>query len=196
MATLPDVPGLRMILRYFRREEARRRLVATLHARVGDAARAPALFHRLGVPDTVEGRFETLCLHMYLVLRRLRRLPSPADDVGQDLVNSLFSELDVSLRELGVGDVGVPKRMKKLASAFYGRVAQYDAPLDAGDAAGLAWALARNVLGLEDPGAAAGLARYVIAAGHALEGVGLDEMLAQGPPFPAPEAFGGKAETA
>lgn len=196
MATLPDVPGIRMILRYFRREEARRRVVEGLHARISEAARRPGLYRGLGVPDTVEGRFETLCLHMFLVLRRLRHLPSPADDVGQDLVNSLFAQLDASLRELGVGDVGVPKRMKSLGAAFYGRVAQYDAPLDAGDDAGLARALARNVIGKEDPAAAAGLARYVSASASILDGERLDTLLANGPPFPEPEAFIERAASA
>lgn len=185
-----------MILRYFRREEARRRLVETLHARVSEAARAPGLYQALGVPDTVEGRFETLCLHMFLVLRRLRQLPSPADDVGQDLVNSLFAQLDASLRELGVGDVGVPKRMKSLASAFYGRIAQYDAPLDAGDEAGLAQALARNVIGADDPALAEGLARYVAAGAQGLDGTTLDALLAQGPVFPEPDAYARKAASA
>lgn len=155
-----------MIAGLFRRDNARRRAVEGLHTAISAAARQPGLYTRLAVPDTVEGRFEALCLHVILVLRRLNRLPAPAADVAQDLVNSVFTQLDASLRELGVGDMGVGKRMKKLGAAFYGRATGYDAALDSGDAAALAVVLARNVLGGE--GDAAGLAAYVLAADAAL----------------------------
>ncbi|MCJ2008422.1 ubiquinol-cytochrome C chaperone [Methylobacterium sp. E-041] len=173
-----------MITRFFRRNDARRRSIETLHMRLNAASRQPGLYTALGVPDGVEGRFESLILHVILALRRLNRLPAPAADVAQDLVNSVFLQLDASLRELGVGDFGVPKRMKKLGAAFYGRAANYDAALDAGDAAALRIALARNVLGSEDPEAAAGLADYVLAADRALAEADLDGLLGAGPSFP------------
>ncbi|GJD53441.1 hypothetical protein OPKNFCMD_6216 [Methylobacterium crusticola] len=182
-----------MIRNLFRREDARRRAIEALHIRINAAARVPALYLDLGVPDTVEGRFEALCLHVWLVLRHLRRLPAPAADVAQDLVNSVFAQLDSSLRELGVGDMGVAKRMKKLAQAFYGRAAAHDAALDAGDRPALAAALARNVLGRDEPAAAGGLAAYVAAADAALAGVGLDAMMAEGPLLPDPAAFAARA---
>lgn len=185
-----------MIARFFRREDGRRRAIQALHVRINEAARAGALYRELGVPDTVEGRFEALCLHVILVLRRLRRLPPPAADVAQDLVNAVFLQLDASLRELGVGDFGVPKRMKKLGAAFYGRAAGYDAALDAGDASALALALARNVVGTEDPAAAAGLARYVSACAATLDEADLDALLGSGPCFPAPEPFATSGDSA
>ncbi|WP_204279719.1 ubiquinol-cytochrome C chaperone family protein, partial [Serratia marcescens] len=80
-------------------------------------------------------------------------LPSPGPDIAQDLVNSVFLQFDASLRELGVGDVGVPKRMKKLGAAFYGRASGYQGAIEAGDTPALALALARNVLGREEDGA-------------------------------------------
>lgn len=174
----------RMIFGFFRRGESRRRLIAGLHLRIDRAARAPGLFRVLGVPDTVEGRFEVVCLHVYLVLRRLRRLPPPAADVGQDLINAVFAQFDAALRELGVGDVGVPKRMKKLGSAFYGRAGGYDAALDAGDRAALALALDRNVLGDADGERAGPLADYVIASDSGLSTRSLDDILADRPLFP------------
>ena len=180
-----------MIMRLFRREDARRRAVETLHRRIGEAARAPGLYIVLDVPDTVEGRFETLCLHAILVLRRLGKLPPPAADVAQDLVDSVFAQLDASLRELGVGDLSVSKRIKKLGAAFYARAGGYDAALDAGDPQALAGTLSRNVLGQDDAEAAAGLAAYVIASDAALRPLDLDGLLVGGPRFPAPEAFGG-----
>lgn len=175
----------------FRREDARRRAIEALHIRINAGARVPALYLDLAVPDTVEGRFEALCLHVVLVLRHLRRLPAPAADIAQDLVNSVFAQLDSSLRELGVGDMGVSKRMKKLAQAFYGRAAAYDAALDAGDRDGLAAALARNVLARDEPDAARGLAAYMAAADAGLAGTDLDALMATGPVLPDPAAFAG-----
>lgn len=181
-----------MIRRLFRQASARRRAVEDLHVALSMAARRPGLYTRLGVPDTVEGRFEALCLHAILILRRLNRLPAPAAEVAQDLVNSVFTQLDASLRELGVGDMGVGKRMKKLGAAFYGRATGYDAALDAGDTQALRATLVRNVLGGE--GGGAGLAAYVEAADAALAGADLDALLGAGPPFPEPDDFASDRE--
>lgn len=181
-----------MIGGLFRRGSARRRAVEGLHGAINAAARRPGLYTGLGVPDTVEGRFEALCLHVFLVLRRLDRLPAPAADVAQDLVNAVFAQLDASLRELGVGDLGVGKRMKKLGAAFYGRAGGYAAALDAGDVGDegpLRTVLARNVLGGAPEDEAAGLARYVRAADGALATADLDTLLGAGPPVPDPDAF-------
>ncbi|MFH6782447.1 MULTISPECIES: ubiquinol-cytochrome C chaperone family protein [Methylobacterium] len=185
-----------MIRNPFRRDNARIRAIEALHIRINAGARVPALYLDLGVPDTVEGRFEALCLHVVLVLRHLRRLPPPAADIAQDLVNSVFEQLDSSLRELGVGDMGVSKRMKKLAQAFYGRAAAYDAALDAGDRDGLAVVLARNVLAREETDAARdrsahGLADYVAAADAGLAATDLDALMAEGPVLPDPSRFAG-----
>jgi len=181
-----------MIGRLFRRANARRQAVEGLHVALSMAARESGLYLRLGVPDTVEGRFEALCLHAILVLRRLNRLPAPAAEVAQDLVNSVFTQLDASLRELGVGDMGVGKRMKKLGAAFYGRATGYDAALDAGDWEALRAVLVRNVLGGEGDGA--GLAAYVQASDDALAGADLDALLGAGPPFPEPDGFASAGE--
>jgi cytochrome b pre-mRNA-processing protein 3 len=181
----------------FRRAHARRRAVEGLHVALSMAARQPGLYTHLGVPDTVEGRFEALCLHTILVLRRLRRLPPPAAEVAQDLVNAVFTQLDAALRESGVGDMGVAKRMKKLGAAFYGRAAGYDAALDADDAAALRAVLVRNVLGgegLGGEGDGAGLAAYVRSADAALARADLDGLLGSGPPFPEPDGVAPRLE--
>jgi cytochrome b pre-mRNA-processing protein 3 len=172
-----------MILSLFRKDP-RVPLVEALHRRLDDAVREPALYLQLGVPDTVEGRFECLTLHLVLVLRRLRRLPEPAGEVAQELVDSFFRQLDGSLRELGVGDMGVPKRMKKLAQAFYQRAAAYDAALDSASSEELARALAESFAG--EPTAFDGLARYALRAEAALAERSLDDLLGEGPRFPAP----------
>lgn len=173
-----------MILNLFR-PSPRRVAMETLYNQVAGASRQPALYTDLGFPDTVEGRFESLALHVVLLLRRLRALPPPADAVSQDFIDAFFRRMDTSLRELGVGDMGVGKRMKKLAQSFYGRAQYYNEPLDAGDEAGLAAALGRNALGREEPAPA--LAAYVLACERMLAGQSLDDILARGPVFADPK---------
>ena len=173
----------------FLRKNPRRGAIDTLYERIAAASRQAELYLSLGVPDTLEGRFESLVLHALLVLRRLRRLPSPADEVAQDLVDALFGQLDRSLRELGVGDFGVPKRMKKLAQAVYDRAGRYDPALNAADETALAEALGRNLFDGARPAQA--LARYAIAAEAELAPLYLDSLLREGPRFPSPERFAG-----
>jgi cytochrome b pre-mRNA-processing protein 3 len=152
-----------------------------LYRRVAAAARDPALYLRLGVPDTAEGRFECLALHLVLVLRRLRELPQPAPDLAQELVDAFFRHLDAALRELGVVDMAVPKRIKKLAQGFYDRAAAYDAALDEGELDALAESFGRTFIGSAD--AARALARYAQASDEALGRDSLDAFLGQGPSF-------------
>ncbi|GGK49937.1 ubiquinol-cytochrome C chaperone family protein [Salinarimonas ramus] len=174
-----------MILRFFRRDP-RRELVESLYTRIAQASRQPGLYTEAEVPDTVEGRFECLSLHVILTFRHLRTLPAPAADVNQDLADALFRALDLSLREMGVGDLAVPKKMKTLAEAFYGRARAYDPLLDARDLEALAVSLQRNVTGGEEP--ARRLAAYALDAEAGLKGQDLDAILADGPIFPTLEA--------
>jgi cytochrome b pre-mRNA-processing protein 3 len=169
------------------RKDPRRVAIAALYARIATASRTPGLYAALGIPDTLEGRFESLSLHMVLSLRALRNLPAPADDVAKDLTDAFFQDMDASLREMGVGDTVVPKRMKKVAEAFYGRAHTYDPALNSSDEAALAEALGRNALASGAP--AVSLARYAFAADRALKGTDLDAILESGLVFPAPEAF-------
>ncbi len=154
--------------------------VRELYARVAEASRTPRLYLALGVPDTVEGRIESLTLHAMLVLKRLQSLSDPGPAAAQDFVDVLFRNVDAGLRELGVGDVTVPKRMKKIAQGFYGRTQAYTAPLAAGDAAGLAEALERNIPGVKG----AELAALAIAADRRLSALDLDQV------FKEPDLFG------
>ncbi len=181
-----------MMLRLFRRDP-RPAVIGPLHDRIVAASRRPRLYAELGVPDTLEGRFEALCLHVVLVLRRLRALPAPADEIGQDLVDHVFRELDRSLREMGVGDFGVPKRMKKLAQAFYGRAQAYAVALDGQDRTDLAAALARNVVTGGEP--AMPLADYAIGLEWALAAYALDDILRRELPVPGPHAPAEEART-
>jgi cytochrome b pre-mRNA-processing protein 3 len=153
--------------------------IERLHDSIAMLARDPILFTEMGVSDDFEGRFEILVLHFALVLRRLGQLPPPAGDLAQELTDCVFKHLDEGLREIGVGDLGVPKRMKKLAKAFYGRAAAYDAALAAGDREGLTEALRRNVFAGGE-GDAGRLASRVEALAAGLSGLELEALLAGG----------------
>jgi len=153
--------------------------VERLHDSITALARDPILFTDMGLRDDFEGRFEILVLHFALVLRRLGQLPPPAGDLAQELTDCFFKHLDEGLREIGVGDLGVPKRMKRLAKAFYGRAAAYEATLAARDRAGLVEALRRNVFAGEEGGAPR-LAARVEAFETGLSRLELDALLADG----------------
>lgn len=170
---------------FFARRAQNRRIVERIHDDIVAAARDPALFTDYGVADTFEGRFETLTLFATLVLRRLNAMASPAPELAQDVVNALFRRFDATLREMGVGDPSVPKRMKRLAEAFLGRGLAYDRAARAG-AGAFEEALRRNVYA--ERGEAARLARYVDAVRAALDEAPL-EVFVRGPlPFPDPRA--------
>ena len=136
--------------------------VARIYQIAVDQARTSELYEKYGVPDTVDGRFEMVTLHIFLILRRLKGAKSPEADISQALFDYMFEDMDLSLREMGAGDMGVGKRVKAVVQAFYGRVASYEEGLAAtGDE--LVKAIERNVFGTVDaPGdAAARLAEYV-----------------------------------
>ncbi|MBZ9808371.1 MULTISPECIES: ubiquinol-cytochrome C chaperone family protein [unclassified Mesorhizobium] len=135
-----------MFQRLFGRERhANHAITDALYAQIVAAARQTVFYSHWNVPDTPLGRFEMLSLHMFLVQHRLRGEDGAAQEIAQVLIDEFFLDVDHSLRELGIGDVGVPKRMKKLAKMFYGRTAAYDDALERNDHDGLTAALARNV---------------------------------------------------
>jgi cytochrome b pre-mRNA-processing protein 3 len=141
------------------------RAATALYASILDRAREPHFFASLGVPDTVDGRFETLALHAFLVLLRLKSEPSEAaTGLSRALLEAFFADMDRSLREMGAADLGVGRRVKAMAQALFGRIGAYEKALaEAGDAA-LEAALRRNLYGTIDmPRLAdlATLARYV-----------------------------------
>jgi cytochrome b pre-mRNA-processing protein 3 len=155
--------------------------VAELHGRVVAAALAPALYLHGGLPDTFEGRFESLTLHVFLVMRRLKALASPGPELAQELIDRTFTGLDHTLRQIGISDTAVPKRMKELASAFLGRVRAYEEALARGDDKALEAALARNATGGAD---AALLADYALAADGHLSSLDIDSLISDAAIFP------------
>lgn len=141
-----------------------------LYALAVSQARSPGFYTRLGVDDRIDARFELYTLHVLLLVLRLRDDGDRGGEAGQILFDTYVSALDNTLRELGVGDVSVGKKMRKLGESLYGRMTAYEAPLRAGDEAALAAGLARNVYGHDDPTAAAALARYAMASRANLAG--------------------------
>ncbi len=115
-----------------------------LYSQIVAQARRAEFYTACGVPDTLDGRFEMVVLHTFLVLHQLKRLD--AEDLAQALFDTMFMDMDENLREIGVGDLSVGKRVKQMVSAFYGRVAAYESGLDAKEGV-LEAALERNLYG-------------------------------------------------
>lgn len=133
-----------------------------LYARAVEQARRPEFYTVLGVEDRIDARFELYTLHVLLLVMRLRDEGEGGVDAGQDLFDTYVSSLDNVLRELGVSDVAVSKKMRKLGEALYGRMTAYEAPLADADPAVLADALARNVFESEDSARGEALAAYAL----------------------------------
>ncbi len=158
-----------MIMSFFRKDPAVDAGDA-LYAAAVEQARSAVLYTKYHVPDTIEGRFEMITLHVYLVLRCLKGGEAGASKVGQKLFDAMFQNMDDSLRELGVGDLSVGKKIRKLAENFYGRVGAYEDALQAESQPELlAQTLGRNVYLDPDSPSAGQLAAYVRATAAAVE---------------------------
>lgn len=150
----------------------------TLYSVAVSAARAPVFYTTLGVPDTLDGRFDMVALHASVLIRRLRSLPAPGPAIAQAVFDAMFSDMDTSLRELGVGDMTVARNVRAMWEAFHGRAMAYEAAMDNTDPDALPAALHRNVWrGADAPGAAelAQLTRNLI---QALDATPADDLLA------------------
>ena len=150
------------------------------------AARDPYLYASIGVPDTLDGRFDLVGLHAFLLIRRLRHAPAPGAALAQAVFDAMFADMDINLRELGVGDMSIGKRVRAMWEAFHGRAAVYETAMDqagaVADDAKLVEAIARNVWrGAPPAGSAACLARLARVqeahlAGQAMERLKLGEV--------------------
>jgi cytochrome b pre-mRNA-processing protein 3 len=161
--------------------------IEAIYGMIVAQAREPLFYAGLGVPDTVNGRFDMVLLHLWTVLRRLRPAAGGAE-LSQALFDHFCSDMDANLREMGVGDLSVPKRMHKFGEAFYGRSAAYDAALDAGGEA-LAQSLCKNILdgrGIEQARQLAAYANAVIDVLAGLDDTAVSDASWQ---FPSPAPF-------
>jgi cytochrome b pre-mRNA-processing protein 3 len=157
---------------------------ARLLTLVTSASRKPAFFGAGRLADTLDGRFELMTLNAVLALIRLRA-EDGAGPLAQAFTDQLFRQFDAGLREEGVGDTSVPKRMHRMAGAFYGRLEAYAAALGARDGDGLAAALSRNALGADGHPYAPALAQYALTAARQQAQAPLDALFsAEGWPAP------------
>lgn len=157
------------------------------------AARDPLYFERLAVPDTLDGRFDLVGLFAALLIRRLRNLAAPGPALAQAVFDAMFADMDFSLREIGVGEMSVGRKIRAMWEAFHGRAMAYEAPLSEDDAPALGAALGRNVWrGAAPTGSAEALARAALAQARRLGDQGIDA-LARGEVhfLDAAEALGG-----
>jgi cytochrome b pre-mRNA-processing protein 3 len=169
-----------------RRDSGRRKTIERLYGAIVAQAREPIFYRDLGVPDTVEGRFDLLVLHMHLVNERLAATGEAGSALGQELLDRFFADMDASLREIGIGDLTVPKKMRTLAQAYLGRSALYKDAIEKGDQNALSAAIARNILGHEDAAEAAPFAAYAVEATRILKQQPLEQFQEGRIEFPAP----------
>ncbi len=169
-----------MLSRLFKSRDADR-LALTLYAHAVDQARRPVFYRSLGVADRIDARFELYTLHVLLLVLRLRDEEGAGALRGSETAQRLFdvyvSALDNALRELGVGDLSMSKKMRKLGEALYGRMTAYEAPLKAGDVEALAERLARNVHEAPVNDQARALAAYAVESRAFLAGQGFSDLI-------------------
>ena len=159
-----------------------------LYAEVSAAARRPVFYLQGGAPDTPEGRFELYLIHLVLALHRLKGEGEEARPVSQALFDAFVRGLDDGLREMGVGDLSVGKKMRKLGEAIYGRIKGYDAALAAADPAAEVQALVARTLFAGETERAGFISAYVVEAASALQAQPTEALLEGRIAFPAPEA--------
>ena len=187
-ATFRTLDGFRRFRRSHATDEARK-----LYARVVEQARRPEFYLRCKVADTVDGRFDMIALHAFLLMRRLKC--GRTGSLAQALFDVMFADMDQNLREMGIGDLAVGRKVKALAELFYGRVAAYEAGL-VGDESELCEGLRRNLYRKVDPppGNVAAMAAYVRREAAALEVQETDRLLAGEVFFGPPPGGGAKGE--
>lgn len=158
-----------MIFPLFRRNR-RADTISGLYGMIVAQARSPSFYQDFGVADTINGRFDLLVLHLVLVIERLNR-EEGLREVAQGLFDRFCRDMDDNLREIGIADLKVPKEMRRMGEAFYGRALAYQAALGAPDDADLVEALRRNIYAGSDPSAAVTgrLAAYVRDAVRTLD---------------------------
>lgn len=158
--------------------------IEAIYGMIVTQAREPIFYRDLGVPDTVNGRFDLLLLHLWLLLRRLRTAHGGVD-LSQALFDRFCEDMDDNLREMGVGDQTVPKRMRAFGEAFYGRIQAYDQAIETG-AEALAQAICKNILNGAGIDQARRLAAYAEATNADFGQTGDPALLLGSFTFPAP----------
>ena len=170
------------LMRYLGRQQRKLegRPAERLYQSILQASRQPNLYTEFEVHDHLDSRFDMLCLHISLLMGRLRMLPEDVHKpLNQELFDRFFADMDFTLREMGVGDLGVGKRVRKMSEAFMGRLLAYTKSLERNDKMELALVLARNIRRSHDSNDAdRRMADYVLQSRDRLSAVGDNEMQA------------------
>lgn len=156
-----------MIFNLFRKNTATEPVLAIYSAIVAQS-RQPVFYAEWLVPDTVTGRFDMISLHMALLFRRLRSETGRSKDFSQSVFDLFFRDMDRSLREMGVGDLGVPKRIQKMGNIFFGLLAALSEPMDRNDSQALEAVLSRNIFDGAVGSNVEALAAYLLRQDRAL----------------------------
>ena len=166
-----------MILSLFRKNTATEPVYAIYSAIVAQS-RQPVFYADWLVPDTVTGRFDMISLHMALLFRRLRAEQGGQKAFSQAVFDLFFKDMDRSLREMGVTDIGIPKKIQKMGNIFFGLLAAMNEAMDRRDSAALAAVLARNIFDEGDGGHVQSLAAYMLAQDDVLAAQSADAIMA------------------
>ncbi|MBL8708360.1 MAG: ubiquinol-cytochrome C chaperone [Rhodospirillaceae bacterium] len=168
-------------------------IAARLFAKLVSQARQPVFFQRLGVPDTVDGRFDMVAMHAFLVFHRLKGQGGRAAELAQALYDVVFRDMEASLRQLGAGDVGVGKRIRVMTEALQGRITAYETALN-GNPLEVEGAVRRNLYGTADPDpeAVRAMANYLRQASEMAGRQPVDRVLRGLFDFPPPPAATGE----
>lgn len=165
----------------FKRKKPYEQEIWPLFQIIQEQARAPVFYTDFAAPDTMEGRYDLLLIHLFLVMRRLKAEGKAGEDAGQALFDTVFQHIDEGYREIGVGDMGVPKRMKKLMLAFNGRIYRYESALVQKDVqAALEAALDRNlynIVKLENDAILPAMASYILENNSHLKSVSFGDII-------------------
>lgn len=161
-----------------------RATIEPIYGTIVAQTRDPLFYKHLEVPDTVDGRFDLLILHLWLVLRRLRKVTRGVE-LSQALFDHFCNDMDANLREMGVGDLAVPRRMRAFGEAFYGRTAAYDLAWEAGEGQ-LAEALQKNIFSGRQSEGARRLASYAGSVAASLDALDETSLLQAAWAFPTP----------
>lgn len=195
-----------MLRRFFKTKQSNETVIRALYGEIVAQARHTSFYEDFGVPDTLDGRFNMIVLHNFLLFRRLKDIDEATRAVSQDVFDMFRLDMDRSLRELGVGDTTVPKRMKKMMQVFYGRTDAYEQALNGEQPKDdLANALSRNILSYneslfseeKEPAIlentmsekADALADYVLATTSALAKQNESQIMQGSLSFPMPKAY-------
>lgn len=175
---MPDTPLGKLIKKALGGPDDREVVAQKLYGAVVAQARRPEFYTHYGVPDSVDGRFELVVLHAFLLFQRLKGQGAKSAAVSQAVYDIMFRDMDASVRELGAGDLGVSKRVKYMSEAMGGRTKAYEAAL-ASSGGELEAALRRNLFGTAEPSAESvtRMAEYTRNAKAKLAAQSIDAMM-------------------